>query len=92
MHPEIATAALVQLCQVVLLCKYISNAVSLFSPQKLLFLSHKTQDFSLLCAVMHLRRRGSVISNVSRGVCVCLYRRYNHLEPVGSKEVVFLIQ
>lgn len=46
MHPEIVTAALVQLCQVVLLCKYIFSAVfSILAAET----SHKDWIFLLRC-------------------------------------------
>ncbi len=57
LHPEIATAALVLLCQVVLLCKYISSAV--FSD----LAAESSFPFSFVCCVMqrsYFWRGGSV--------------------------------
>lgn len=65
LHPEIATAALVLLCQVVLLCKYNSSAVFFWSRCRI-FLSWRL-NFSFFLCVMQRRsyswRGGSVIFN-----------------------------
>lgn len=55
-HPEIAAAALVQLCQVVLLCKYVR-----FSLQKHYLPASQGLNFSGFCSVMQKRCCFSVL-------------------------------